>query len=231
MIDRLNDPIPEVRKAAIEAAAQLKIREAIPPFVAVTNEVASRTEAAARPGRAARRAGLAGLPGRAPGPQPRVGTARPRRRCWRSATGSWATWSGRRGRAGSAARPCWPSSGSSPGSRRSSTGAFIGPFPRTTAQVFLGESSIDFTRTHAGVEGRSLAWTACKADPATGRVVLEGLKGGAGDRGGFGYDTNGSPDLNAFGSSDRLRPRSVRADACRLKQNNLITVNETMVYQ
>src|SRR5512135_832553 len=45
VIDRLNDPIPDVRKAAIEAAAQLKIREAIPRLVAATNEDAYRTEA------------------------------------------------------------------------------------------------------------------------------------------------------------------------------------------
>jgi len=86
----------------------------------------------------------------------------------------------------------------------------IGPFPRTTARVFVGESSIDFARTHAGVEGRTIAWSTRKAEPATGRVTLDDFKGGAGDRGGFGYDTNGSPNLCAFAyaeiSSDRDRP-------------------------
>src|SRR5207249_6691598 len=30
----------------------------------------------------------------------------------------------------------------------------IGPFPRTTAALFVGEPSIDFARTHTGAEGR-----------------------------------------------------------------------------
>ena len=85
----------------------------------------------------------------------------------------------------------------------------IGPFPRTTAQVFLGDRVIDMTRTHVGAEGRKINWGARKGDPKTGRIVLDDLKGGAGDRGGFGYDKNGSPDLCAFAyteidaSSDR----------------------------
>lgn len=85
----------------------------------------------------------------------------------------------------------------------------IGPFPRTTAQVFLGDRVIDMNRTHVGAEGRKINWVARKGDPKTGRLVLDDLKGGAGDRGGFGYDKNGSPDLCAFAyaeidaSSDR----------------------------
>jgi putative heme-binding domain-containing protein len=85
----------------------------------------------------------------------------------------------------------------------------IGPFPRTTAQVFIGERTIDFSRSHAGAEGKPIAWAPRKADPTTGRVVLDDLKQGAGDRGGFGYDTNGSPDVAAFAyaevESDRDR--------------------------
>ncbi|MBY0395721.1 MAG: HEAT repeat domain-containing protein, partial [Thermoleophilia bacterium] len=34
----------------------------------------------------------------------------------------------------------------------------IGPFARTTAQVFVGESIIDFQRKHSGAEGREIAW-------------------------------------------------------------------------
>ena len=48
----------------------------------------------------------------------------------------------------------------------------IGPFPRTTPAVFLGERSIDFERSHSGPEGRKISWTARQGQPATGRVVL-----------------------------------------------------------
>ena len=86
----------------------------------------------------------------------------------------------------------------------------IGPYPRTTAQVFFGEKTIDFSRPHVGAEGRELAWTDRPGDGETGRVVLDDLKGNGGDRGGFGYDLNGSPDLAAFAfaeiESDRDRP-------------------------
>jgi putative membrane-bound dehydrogenase-like protein len=86
----------------------------------------------------------------------------------------------------------------------------IGPFPRTTAQLFVGERSIDFKQSHAGAEGRSVGWVARNAEPTTGRVFLDEFKAGAGDQGGFGYDANSSPDLCAFGyaeiSSDRDRP-------------------------
>ena len=75
----------------------------------------------------------------------------------------------------------------------------IGPFARTTAPVFVGERSIDFGKTHSGAEGRTISWADRKSDPLTGRIVLDDFKGGVGDRGGFGYDTNGSPDLSSFG--------------------------------
>ena len=74
----------------------------------------------------------------------------------------------------------------------------IGPFARTTARVFLGEPSIDFDQIHSGVEGRPISWQDRKADPKTGRMVLDDFKGGRGDLGGFGYDETGSPDLAAF---------------------------------
>ena len=45
-------------------------------------------------------------------------------------------------------------------------------------------------------------------DPVTGRVMIEDFNGGVGDKGGFGYDTNGTPDLCSFGyveiESDRI---------------------------
>ncbi|MHC5540600.1 c-type cytochrome, partial [Singulisphaera rosea] len=78
----------------------------------------------------------------------------------------------------------------------------IGPFARTTPRVFVGERSIDFSLPHSGVEGRRIVWTPRKGDPSSGRVVLNDFKEGAGDRGGFGYDTNGSPDMCAFGYTE-----------------------------
>ena len=73
----------------------------------------------------------------------------------------------------------------------------IGPFPRTTAPLFLKDGTIDFAREHAGVAG-VIKWTPRSGDAATGRVALDDFKAGAGDKGGFGYDTSGSPDLAAF---------------------------------
>ncbi|WP_169972648.1 HEAT repeat domain-containing protein [Tautonia rosea] len=78
----------------------------------------------------------------------------------------------------------------------------IGPFARTTARVFLGSTEIDFSETHSGVEGRRIAWHPRKGDPQTGRVVINDLKGGRGDVGGFGYDKTGSPDLAAFATAE-----------------------------
>ncbi len=74
----------------------------------------------------------------------------------------------------------------------------IGPFARTTARVFLGEETIDFEQPHSGVEGREIRWESRTGEPGTGRLVIEDFKEGQGDFGGFGYDSNGSPDLAAF---------------------------------
>ncbi len=78
----------------------------------------------------------------------------------------------------------------------------IGPFARTTARVFLGSTEIDFSETHSGVEGRTIAWHPRQGDAQTGRVVIDDLKGGQGDVGGFGYDATGSPDLAAFATAE-----------------------------
>jgi putative heme-binding domain-containing protein len=107
----------------------------------------------------------------------------------------------------------------------------IGPFARTTAQVFISERSIDFSRTHAGVEGRPIHWKPRSGDPKTGRVVLDDLKGGLGDRGGFGYDTTGSPDLAAFAyteiESDRDRPALLLIGS---SGSVVATLNEAVVH-
>jgi putative heme-binding domain-containing protein len=106
----------------------------------------------------------------------------------------------------------------------------IGPFPRTTAQVFVGERSIDLGRSHAGAEGRSIAWTPRAGDPKTGRVALDDLKGGLGDRGGFGYDSNGSPDLAAFAYAEIESDRDRQALLLFGSSGSLLaTLNEAFI--
>jgi putative heme-binding domain-containing protein len=108
----------------------------------------------------------------------------------------------------------------------------IGPFPRTTADVFLGRATIDFRQAHVGAEGRQIQWEPRTADSASGRVLLDKFKSGAGDRGGFGYDLNGSPDLCAFGYAEVQSDRD--GDALMLLGSSgtlIVTVNENMIYQ
>jgi len=108
----------------------------------------------------------------------------------------------------------------------------IGPFPRTAPQVFLGRSSIDFSRACSGAEGRPVAWGSRQADPSNGRVDLNALKNGAGDRGGFGYDRNTSPDLCAFGYAE-FEAGHDGPGLLLLGSSGtmLVTVNEQLVYQ
>jgi putative heme-binding domain-containing protein len=209
VLARLRDPSPEPRKAAMAAVVALQLREAVPVLVADALDETTRTEATlalcAMPGPQALPVYLAALRDRNPELRRRAESAL---LSIRDQVLPDLTREARSGRLdGPAAlaveriltrfRPVvdW---------------RVIGPFPRTTAQVFLGESSIDFTRPHAGAEGRPIAWSPRAGDRTTGRVVLDDFKRGSGDRGGFGYDTNGSPDLNAFGvaevESDRDRP-------------------------
>jgi putative heme-binding domain-containing protein len=108
----------------------------------------------------------------------------------------------------------------------------IGPFPRTTPDVFVGRASMNFQQTHVGAEGRQIQWEPRTADPASGRVLLDKFKSGAGDRGGFGYDPNASPDLCAFGyaevQSDRDAPSLMLLGSSGTMS---VTVNEKPVYQ
>ena len=108
----------------------------------------------------------------------------------------------------------------------------IGPFPRATPQVFIGDPAIDFAQAHVGALGRSIVWSTRQADPATGRVDLSDLKNGAGDRGGFGYDAGGSPDLGAFAYTEVEADRAGPAILLIGSSGTLIvTVNEQPVYQ
>ena len=108
----------------------------------------------------------------------------------------------------------------------------IGPFPRTAPIAFVGQPVIDFAEKYKGAEGRPIAWNRRPADPASGRVVLDDFKHGAGDLGGFGYDTNGSPDLCAFAyaevEADRAGPSLLLIGS---SGTLIVTVNEKIVYQ
>ncbi len=90
----------------------------------------------------------------------------------------------------------------------------VGPFARTTAPIIMDDPSIDFTLVHSGVEGRPIRWQDRPGEAITGRVVINDFKEGAGDKGGFGYDTNGSPDMASFGygefTSETDRPAWLR---------------------
>ena len=108
----------------------------------------------------------------------------------------------------------------------------IGPFPRTTPMAFVGQQVIDFGRKYTGAVGQSISWNRRQADPTTGRVVLDDLKQGAGDRGGFGYDNNGSPDLCAFAFTQVDADRAGTGLLLLGSSGTLIvTVNEKIVYQ
>ncbi len=197
VIDRLKDPSPDVRKAAIEAFASARIVESVPALIAAAGDDATRSEAVAA---------LCTMPDPRALPVYLVAIADPSRDVRRS---------------GEQALLAIRDLVSDDLASRSRSGAFsgvaaeavervlirfepieawkvIGPFPRTTPRLFLGEPTIDFTRGHVGLEGKVVSWADRLPGDPTGKVVLDDLKSGAGDKGGFGYDTNGSPDLAAF---------------------------------
>lgn len=226
VIDRLTDRDPSVRRAALAAVADLKLRQAIPRLLAVANEADYHAEAtlalAAMPDAQALPVYLAALQDR--NPELRRGAEQALLEIRDSVKGDLE----KQLRSGKLTGPA------AEALERVVTRfqpivdwRVIGPFARTTAQVFVGERSIDFARTHSGAEGRTIAWTDRKADGDSGRLVLNDFKGGAGDRGGFGYDTNGSPDLCAFGyaeiQSDTDRPALLLLGS---SGTLLLTVNE-----
>jgi len=108
----------------------------------------------------------------------------------------------------------------------------IGPFPRSTPQIFLGERSIDFHGVATGALGRTVSWAGRSGDAATGRVELEDLKMGALDRGGFGFDKNGSAEVCAFAyaevDSDRAGPALLLIGS---SGSLVVTVNEKLAHQ
>jgi putative heme-binding domain-containing protein len=230
VVARLDDPAPEVRAAAIDAVARLRMREAVPALMGLAGQERFRTEAAralgAVPDPRALPIYLAALEDRNPDLR-------------RAAEAALVVI--RDAVAGELEARARSQAATGPAAlalervltrfRPVTTWRVIGPFPRTTAPVFVGEPSIDFAKTRVGVEGRALSWTVRAAEPASGRVVLDDFKAGAGDRGGFGYDTNGSPDLCAFGfaevASDRDRPALLLVGS---SGTIAVTLNEQVVF-
>lgn len=230
IVAKLDDPDPDVRHAAIDAVARLRLAEAVPKLIALAKSEESRSDAtvalATMPDPRALDVFLAALDDRNPDLR-RVGQSALLR-----IRGQVSAELTRRARAGGFTGP------SAEAVERVLTDfrpivawRVIGPFPRTTAQVFFGERSIDFARAHPGVEGRPIAWQSRPGDPKLGRVVLDDFKGGRGDVGGFGYDANGSPDLAAFAYADIPSDRD--RDALLLVGSSgpiAISLNETILH-
>lgn len=195
IIARLDDPDAEVRHAAIDAVARLRLAAAVPKLIALAKSEETRPDAAAAlavlPDPRALDVYLDAIRDRSPEVRrlaeaalvrirPRVADELRRRAGAGEFTGpsSLAV-----DRVLAEFRPIvdWRA---------------IGPFPRTTAQIFFGERSIDFARTHAGLGGRPVAWQPRQGEPKTGRVALDDLAAAPG--GGPGFEAGHSPDLAAF---------------------------------
>ncbi len=228
--DRLNDQAVDVRKAAIEMAAQLKIRSAVPRLIAIANEESFRTEAT-----------LALCALADPQALPIYLSAIQDRNPELRRQGEQALLIVRdlvRPDLEKLARENKLTGPAELALERILTRfvpltdwRVVGPFARTTPRVFVGEASIDFQRAYNGVEGRLIKWAPRPADPGTGRIVLDDFKGGSGDRGGFGYDTNGSPDLCSFGyteiDSETERPVLFLVGS---SGSVTLTLNETVIH-
>jgi putative membrane-bound dehydrogenase-like protein len=230
VLARLDDASPEVRRAAVEAVVALNLREAVPKLLVSALKESSRSEAtialASMPDPRALPLFLAAIKDRSPDVRKAGESALLAIRETVKTRLEKAAQSGEfEGPAALALERVLTRF------RPLTSWKVIGPFPRTTAQVFIGEASIDFGRTHTGAEGQSIAWTPRAGDPASGRVVLDDFKGGAGDRGGFGYDLNGSPDLCGFAFAEIQSDRD--RDALLLVGSSgtvTVTVNEQPVY-
>jgi putative heme-binding domain-containing protein len=107
----------------------------------------------------------------------------------------------------------------------------IGPFPRTTPSLFIGEPKIDLARAHAGAQGQSLVWATRQGEAATGRVALDDLIGKPGDIRRSGYEGTTSPDLCAFAyaefAADQPGPALLSIGS---SGTLIVTVNEQPVY-
>ena len=102
----------------------------------------------------------------------------------------------------------------------------IGPFPRVTPRLYIGERSIDFAKSSTGSGGRPVSWTLRRGDPASGRVDLDDLGRSEGIAAGE------SLGLGAFGYSEvnveRAGPALLMAGSSGAL---MVTVNEAVVHQ
>ncbi len=84
----------------------------------------------------------------------------------------------------------------------------IGPFPRNTAPLFLGDpAAIDFARPAPGVGGTLVSWHERHANSESGRLSLDDLKGSGSARASSGYDVGNPADLACFACAELLADR------------------------
>ena len=227
IVAKLDDPDPDVRHAAIDAVARLRLAAAVPKLIALAKVEETRADAtvalAAMPDARALDVYLAALDDRNADIRQVAQSALVRIR------GQVAAELTRRARAGEF------QGGRALAVERVLTEfrpvvdwRVTGPFPRTTAQLFFGDRSIDFGRTQPGVGGRPVAWQARRGDPKLGRVVLDDFKTGPGQSG---FDAGASPDLAAFAYAEVPSDRD--RDAIILVGSSgqvAVSVNEAIVH-
>jgi putative heme-binding domain-containing protein len=202
-LDRLDDPSGVVVKAAIEAVAAHRIAAAVPKLITLAGEEATRVDAMRAlslvPDARAFAVYVATLSDRDPALRKAGESALVAIRDSSAAELESLARSGRFvGPAALAVERILAKF------RPMTHWRVLGPFPKTTGQLFESSAVIDFNRKAVGAEARTIEWRARTGEPATGRVVLDDLKGG------FGFDSSVSPELAAFAyaevSSDRDRP-------------------------
>jgi putative heme-binding domain-containing protein len=222
-----DDPAPEVQRAALDAAAALKLREAIPRLMAAAQDDRTRADAlralAALPDERAVPLFIAALDDRSPETR-------------RTAESALAALGDRARGALEAALRAGRSHGLAALAAERILARFdpvvswrvIGPFARAADRGFLAASSIDFGKTRAGADGRPIVWTPRTGEPDTGRVVLDDLKGIAGDASG---DATNAPDLGAFGYAE-IASDADRVALLRIGSSGALTVavNAQVVY-
>jgi putative membrane-bound dehydrogenase-like protein len=258
VLDRLQDQSAEVREAAMMAAVEFHLRSAVPRLLAIARDPAA-------PDRRAAVAALCRLPD--PAAVAVYLEAINDRHASSRRAGERALVAIRDNAVAELARAA---QSSSPGGTTAlalervmarfepvRNWRVIGPFPRTTPHIYLGEHLIDFRRAATGALGRSVSWVHRSGD-AAGRVDLEDLKrdpswdglaihptpagsvlrkglerqGEGGEGGGFGYERDGSPDLGAFGYAEIHADRTGPALLLLGSSGSLIvTVNEKLVHE
>ncbi len=232
ILERLVDPSPEVREAAMLAVAPLQFRVAIPRLIEIANDRHS-------PDRSAAMEALCGMP------DPRayavylaaINDGNPRLlRLGESAlleikdrAGDVLVEEARSGKLTPAAalvvdrvltrfQPIkeW---------------RVIGPFPDVIPPGLFTGRSIDWGRVWPGAAGVPVKWVTRRSAIDSGRIDLEDLKRVRPDHGGFGFDSDHSPNLGAFAYAE------VVADADRTALLLLgssgtmsVTVNGRTVY-